>query len=67
MPMHNHRIKHTPNHSMSDTGSPAKPQSGEAIAPGQAVSTQQIYNAAWALAKRDWELNRLFNSWYYEI
>lgn len=39
----------------------------EAVAPGQSASTQQIYNAAWSMAKRDWEMNRLFNAWYYEI
>lgn len=39
----------------------------DGVAPGQTASTQQIYNTAWSMAKRDWELNRLFNAWYYEI
>jgi hypothetical protein len=38
-----------------------------AIALGQTASTNQIYNAAWSVAKRDWEMNRLLYAWYYEI
>ena len=67
MTMHSNRIKNALNHAY-DKGSPSEgsPES-DAIAPGKKVSTQQIYNAAWSIAKRDWELNRLFNAWYYEI
>lgn len=31
------------------------------------ATTQQLFETAWANARRDWELNRLFNAWYYEI
>jgi hypothetical protein len=27
----------------------------------------EIYEEAWRVARRDVELDRLFNSWYYEI
>jgi hypothetical protein len=65
--MHSNRIKNAldqqPDGKPSSLHSPAD----GAVGPGHAVSTPQIYAAAWSLAKRDWELNRLFNSWYYEI
>lgn len=51
----------------SGNSSLMKSPAENATAPGSTASTQQVYEAAWSMAKRDWELNRLFNAWYYEI
>ena len=67
MTMPTNRIKNAlhdqPNGKLSSLGSPE----ASATAPGKTASTQQLFDAAWSLAKRDWEMNRLFNAWYYEI
>lgn len=35
--------------------------------PSNQATTQQLFETAWANSRRDWELNRLFNAWYYQI
>jgi hypothetical protein len=65
--MHSNRIKNSLGQQHGRESASANSPERDAVAPGQAASTQQIYNAAWSMAKRDWELNRLFNAWYYEI
>jgi len=65
--MPNNRIKNSLNTYSGRAETCPEAPAEEAVAPGRTASTQQVYNAAWAMAKRDWELNRLFNAWYYEI
>jgi hypothetical protein len=35
--------------------------------PSTSVSIAELYEAAWSQSRRDYDLNRLFNAWYYEI
>jgi hypothetical protein len=35
--------------------------------PSTSVSIADLYEAAWSQSRRDYDLNRLFNAWYYEI
>lgn len=64
--VHENRIRHFVTDSQGGVPQPTtgSPPPGEH---STTVTTSQLFEAAWAMARRDKELDRLFNAWFYEI